>query len=361
MPVDVSTTLSDLVTEDPRRTRILEKFELDYCCHGQRPLHEAVDAAGLDLAGVVAALDIADSVPTARGEQPAENAALAHDIVDTHHAYLWEEMPRLLALVDKVHNVHGGRHPELARVHGAFTQAVAALDPHMTTEERVVFPAISRLEKTQALGASGSLAQSIAQLRAEHDAVGDLFKEIRSLTSGYAAPDDACNSYRAMLAGLEDMELDLHEHIHKENNILFPRTLEMEQRSPATDASISSERRSVTARAARGRTPDTRTWTPGSDRHGGVSDSPPAWPPERCRCRAWACATAGCTGRRPGARGPSRASRATSTPPRSRATRRTRDRVPPEHLERLPVDDVDVTATPPRAGGSAGPGRPARA
>jgi regulator of cell morphogenesis and NO signaling len=228
MAVDVNSTLSDLVTEDPRRTRVLEKFEIDYCCQGQRPLHEAVSERALELDQVVAALDIADPAPTT-GRAPAENAQLAHDIVDTHHAYMWEEMPRLQALVDKVRTVHGGRHPELARVRTAFTQMVAALDPHMTTEERVIFPAISRLEKQGASGASGTLAEPIAQLRAEHDAVGELLKEIRALTGGYQVPDDACNSYRAMLVGLEEMELDLHEHIHKENNILFPRTVELER------------------------------------------------------------------------------------------------------------------------------------
>lgn len=233
MTVDVSSTLSDLVTADPRRARVLEKFELDYCCHGQRPLSEAASERGLDLGEVAAALDIADTAPGSAHQDPAENAALAHDIVDTHHAYMWQEMPRLQALVDKVANVHGQRHGELARVRDAFTEAVTALEPHMTTEERVVFPAISRLEKTQAPTAFGSFAEPIAQLRSEHDAVGDLFKEIRSLTSGYVVPDDACNSYRAMLAGLEEMELDLHVHIHKENNILFPRTLELEQRLSA--------------------------------------------------------------------------------------------------------------------------------
>jgi regulator of cell morphogenesis and NO signaling len=103
----------------------------------------------------------------------------------------------------------------------------------MTTEERVVFPAISKLEKSQAPTAFGSFVEPVAQLRAEHDAVGVLFKEIRSLTGGYAPPEDACNSYRARLKGLEEMELDLHEHIHKENNILFPRLLELEERLTA--------------------------------------------------------------------------------------------------------------------------------
>jgi regulator of cell morphogenesis and NO signaling len=130
--------------------------------------------------------------------------------------------------VDKVVTVHGDRHPELAQVQTAFAQVVADLDPHMAREERIVFPAISRMEKTQ-LPAAGSISESIATLRAEHDVVGALFKQIRATTDGYAVPDDACNSYRAMLVGLEEMELDLHEHIHKENNILFPRVEELER------------------------------------------------------------------------------------------------------------------------------------
>jgi regulator of cell morphogenesis and NO signaling len=223
--IDVSATLGDLVTQDPRRSRVLETFGLDYCCNGHRSLSEAVSAAELDLAEVSGALDL-PAPPEGVKQVPAENAALAHDIVDTHHAYMWAEMPRLKALVDKVHGVHGDRHPELAGVAAAYTKAVTALDPHMTTEERVVFPAITRMEKTQTAGAS--LADQISELRAEHDAVGDLLKEIRSLTNDYAVPADACASYKMMLSGLEEMELDLHEHIHKENNVLFPRVLELE-------------------------------------------------------------------------------------------------------------------------------------
>ena len=233
MSVDVTASLSDLVTADPRRARVLEKFGLDYCCHGQRPLGEAVNDAGADIAEISAALDIPGAPPETATITSSGNSAMAHDIVDTHHAYMWAEMPRLQALVEKVHTVHGARHPELADVRVAFEQALAQLEPHMTTEERVVFPAISRLEKAGAVGASGPLAGPIAVLRAEHDAVGDLFKRIRSLTGGYTVPDDACNAYRAMLGGLKEMELDLHEHIHKENNVLFPRAVEMERQLAA--------------------------------------------------------------------------------------------------------------------------------
>lgn len=231
MTVDATATLGDLVTADPRRSRVFERLGIDYCCNGQRSLSDATTDAGLELEKVTAALDIPDPAPAPQW-QHLENAALAHDIVDTHHAYLWEEMPRLLALVDKVHTVHGPTHAELSEVRDAYHRAVAEIEPHLTREERVVFPAISRLEKAQAPVElrSGSLADALEQLLAEHDVVGDLFKRIRSLTRHYAVPDGACGSYVAMLKGLEDMELDLHEHIHKENNILFPRVIELEQR-----------------------------------------------------------------------------------------------------------------------------------
>lgn len=230
MSIDATTTLGDLVTADPRRTRVLERFGLDYCCNGHRTLTEASAAAGLDLAEVADALDIADPAP-AQQWQHLENADLAHDIVDTHHAYLWEEMPRLQALVDKVATVHGSRHRELAGVQAAYTTVIAHLDPHMTKEERRVFPAISKLEKAQGpVPLPFSLPDTIEELRSEHDAVGQLFTQIRELTDGYAVPEDACNSYRAMLTGLQEMEHDLHVHIHKENNILFPAVVELHDR-----------------------------------------------------------------------------------------------------------------------------------
>lgn len=123
--------------------------------------------------------------------------------------------------MDKVNRVHGDHHPELAKVDELFASAIAELDPHMTREERVVFPAISRMEKAGSPGPSGSLAGHIDKLVEEHNVVGDLFKQLNSVTGGYTVPSDGCGSYRAMMAGLHEMERDLHEHIHKENNILF--------------------------------------------------------------------------------------------------------------------------------------------
>ncbi|WP_420174281.1 iron-sulfur cluster repair di-iron protein [Luteococcus sp. OSA5] len=235
--IATSTTLGDLVAQDMRRARILEQYGLDYCCNGQRSLAQAAETAGLDADRLAHELDLPEA-PADQPAQPLANAALAHDIVDTHHAYLWQEMPRLQALVDKVFQVHGEKHPELARVREAYTAAVADLEPHLTKEERVLFPAISKLEKAQAPVAFpfGSLANPIRQMMSEHDVAGDLFKEMRELTDGFTPPEGACNSYRAMLTGLDEMERDLHLHIHKENNVLFPQVLRMEQRINAQQA-----------------------------------------------------------------------------------------------------------------------------
>src|SRR5690625_663579 len=234
MCIDVNASLGDLAIEDPRRTKVFADFGLDYCCHGHVSLAQAVTESELDIETVRAALTIPGPAPSDEARDRAQSA-LAHDIVDTHHAYMWEEMPRLRELVDKVAQVHGASHPELAEVQTTYTAAIAALDPHMTMEERVVFPAISRIKKAGVAAPPGSFSEPIQQLRDEHEVVGELFAQLRSLTGGYVVPEDACTSYRLMLEGLAHMERDLHEHIHKENNILFPRVLEFERQG--SDAS----------------------------------------------------------------------------------------------------------------------------
>lgn len=221
MSVDTSASLGDLVTADPRRSRVLESFGLDYCCDGAQSLTDAATKAGLDLARLVSALNLPDAPPPVVAA-PGDSAALAHDIVDTHHAYMWEEMPRLTELVEKIYRVHGDRHPELARVRELYLRIVAELEPHMTREERSVFPAISKMEKGLPVSAAVDMDATLDQLVDEHQVVGDLFKQLNELTGGYETPADGCHSYRMTYDALREMEHDLHVHIHKENNILFP-------------------------------------------------------------------------------------------------------------------------------------------
>lgn len=232
-------TLGDLVTEDPGRTRVLERFGLDYCCGGQRTLHQACTEAGVDPTDVTAALATAPVQPQADWVRLGLTELIEH-VVSTHHGYLWAEMPRLTALVEKVEGVHRGRHPELTHLREVYDELVADLTPHLLKEERVLFPAVAGMAASSAMPALpfGTMANPIRMMLAEHDAAGELLVRMREITGGYAMPSDGCASYQAMLSGMEQLEADLHEHIHKENNVLFPRVLAAEEERRAAQPSL---------------------------------------------------------------------------------------------------------------------------
>ena len=162
------------------------------------------------------------------------------DLVDhleaTHHRYLWDELPRLSALVAKIVSVHGDRHPELAQVEACFGEIRHDLEPHLLKEERVLFPMIRELDvATEPVSFHcGTLRNPISMMLREHDAVGDLLAQLRRLTNGYRPPADGCASYVACYAGLAEMEADTHLHIHKENNLLFPRVVRIESELAAS-------------------------------------------------------------------------------------------------------------------------------
>ncbi|OYO17479.1 iron-sulfur cluster repair di-iron protein [Enemella evansiae] len=225
--IPVTQQLGDLVTADPRRARVLESFGLDYCCGGARTLGEACAAAELDAELVASALDLPDPEPAPEW-QSLDVGALAAHIIEVHHRYLWREMGPLGTLLDKVHRVHGTRHHELARVAEAYRLAMADLEPHLFKEERIIFPRLQRLDAL-APGDRGPLATAlrspITQMLREHDYVGELFTELHGLTDGFRTPADGCQSYQQVMQRLARMERDLHEHVHKENNVLFPRVL----------------------------------------------------------------------------------------------------------------------------------------
>ncbi len=148
---------------------------------------------------------------------------VAH-LESTHHRYLWDEMPRVTALIDKIVSVHGGRHPELSAIAACFAEVCADLEPHMLKEEHVLFPMIRELAASSGMPSfhCGTLRNPIAVMVAEHDGVGDLLARLRVLTNDYTPPADGCASYAACFAALAELEADTHLHIHKENNVLFP-------------------------------------------------------------------------------------------------------------------------------------------
>lgn len=240
--IDVSTTLAEVVTGWPDLAAELERRGLDYCCGGGRTLAEASTAAGLDATAVAAELNAAAYALGSAGA--ADWATMsAHELVDhlvaTHHAYLWAEMPRIRALVDKIVSVHGERHPELRAVADCYGRIRADLEPHLVKEERVLFPMVRELATATGVPSfhCGSLRNPISVMLAEHDDVGELLAELRQVTAGYTVPDDACASYQACYAALERLEADTHLHVHKENNVLFPMVVRMEQERTAAAAS----------------------------------------------------------------------------------------------------------------------------
>lgn len=225
-------TLGDIVTLYPALARELEHRDLDYCCGGGATLGQACRDAGLDATAVAAELSssIGDDGPAAWSGMSV--ADLVGHLVDTHHRYLWDELPRLEALLDKVVDAHGARHPELTEIARCFRELRTAVEPHLLDEERVLFPAVLRMASTSIAPTFGfgSIGSPISTLLREHDDVAALLRELRSSTNGYTVPDDGCASYRALFEGFEQLEADTHLHVHKENNVLFPRVVLLEER-----------------------------------------------------------------------------------------------------------------------------------
>lgn len=221
--------VASLVLDVPARARVFERLGIDYCCGGGVPLAEACTERGLPLEEVVTAL--ADPGPGGVDDVDWSSASVAElvgHIVEHHHGYLREELPPLSALADKVARAHGDAHPELYEVQATFADLAAELTGHMAKEELVLFPACLALAEGEELAGPRSVAAPIQAMLHEHDEVATGLRALRALTGEYTPPEDACNSYRALLGRLETLERDTHRHVHEENNVLFPRALALE-------------------------------------------------------------------------------------------------------------------------------------
>lgn len=235
--LDAQTTVGQIVAERPSRARVFERLGIDYCCGGKIPLEQVCRKKGLDVTSVLQELrdqgqgaSESDSVDWTK----APLTDLANQIEATHHAYLHRELPRLDWLVSRVATVHGPHRPELLDVKTTFDGLKTELEEHMFKEEKVLFPMIRGLESgSRPPVGPPSVSYPIAAMEHEHDSAGAALLRLRTLTSDYVPPADACNTYRAMLDGLAELESDLHLHVHKENNILFPRAIEAEAAAPA--------------------------------------------------------------------------------------------------------------------------------
>jgi regulator of cell morphogenesis and NO signaling len=238
MLLDATKTVREFAIEIPNATRVFEKLKIDYCCGGNQPLNEVCANAGLKVDEVLGLLN--EPAPAQDDSRLSESAALAeltNYIVEKHHVFTRNEVERLTELLEKVCSVHGANHSELFGIQSQFKTLRAELEPHMMKEERILFPHIVRVEAAVVenlpapFAPFGTVGNPIAAMMREHDAAGDILKAIRQLSGDFAVPEDACISYRTLYSALEELEADLHQHIHLENNILFPRSLEMEEKS----------------------------------------------------------------------------------------------------------------------------------
>ena len=232
--IDTHAAVGALVVEQPARARVFEKFGIDYCCGGKRPLTDVCAERRIDLDRVCSAIQESDKVARWTEESDWTKASLTDltgHIMSQHHEYLREELPRLAAMLDKVTAAHGQRHPEMPICRDIFWSFRAELEAHMHKEETILFPLVRALETERHVTPfhCGSIANPIGVMEAEHDHAGDALSKMRELTSGFRAPPDACTTFRVLLHGLERLESDMHQHVHKENNILFPRALELER------------------------------------------------------------------------------------------------------------------------------------
>jgi regulator of cell morphogenesis and NO signaling len=228
-------TVREVAARIPESTRLFETLQIDYCCGGNRPLTEACVSAGVEVDNVMeqlSALGTSAPTDTAMDFQKLSLTELITHILDTHHVFTKSEMSRIRALVTKVIGAHGANHPELLTVGELFQRLCADLEPHMFKEEQVLFPYIKRMEQaeTTLLAPFGTVNNPIRMMMMEHDIAGDILRKLRGVTSDYGVPPDACISYQTLYQALEGFEKDLHQHIHLENNVLFPKAVELESR-----------------------------------------------------------------------------------------------------------------------------------
>lgn len=234
-----TSTVREIALEMPVTTRVFEEFKIDYCCGGGKLFLEACRSAGANPETVLQKIETiieTGAPPELDWLKTATLAQLMDHIYEKHHTFTRAEIENLLPLAAKVANRHGETHPELFELEILFTNLCEDLSPHLLKEEQVLFPYIKQLEKASAGSGAinfphfGTVRNPVAMMMNEHDTAGDILRKMRDITADYKIPEGACPSYTALYNRLEAFEKDLHQHIHLENNLLFPRAVALEEK-----------------------------------------------------------------------------------------------------------------------------------
>lgn len=230
-------TLGEIVAKDMHKAQIFKKYGIDFCCGGKKTVKEACADKGLDYAILEQELQKADQVISSR-PLPYNDWSLdflADYIVNTHHSYTKKQLPEIRGYAAKVARVHGDNHPELLEIYQLVEEVSAEMSAHMVKEEQILFPYIKEIVASKNKAAAsqfealGSVRGPISMMEMEHEHTGNAMEQIRKLSDNYTLPQDSCASYSLLFRMLEELEEDLHTHIHLENNILFPKALQMEK------------------------------------------------------------------------------------------------------------------------------------
>ena len=238
MNLNETKTVGEIAVENPLSIRAFEKFGIDYCCGGNKPLRDACSSVGVRIEEIKSYLEGIERFQKKNGTTDFQKISLIElisYIVETHHKYTKDTMHRLDDLILKVCKAHSEKHPEISQLYSLYCHLCADLVPHLMKEEVVLFPYITRLELASKENSPfqmppfGTVKNPVRMMTQEHETAGEILSKMREVTNDYKVPEDACNSFRALYYELEEIEKDLHMHIHLENNVLFSRAIELEK------------------------------------------------------------------------------------------------------------------------------------
>lgn len=230
-------TVREIALEMPLTTKVFENYKIDYCCGGHRNFSEACEIAGVETENVLReiseCLKTSDESELAKIQEASLKDLIEH-IENTHHVFTRDEIKNLVPLMIKVANKHGEHNPQLFVLEEFFTELCADLAPHLMKEEQILFPYITQLENYKngnnfvSMPCFGSVRNPVGMMMREHDTAGDILRKMREVSNNYKLPEGACPSFTALYTRIEALEKDLHQHIHLENNVLFPRAMALE-------------------------------------------------------------------------------------------------------------------------------------
>lgn len=233
----VEKTIGEIVADDFRSAAVFKKYGIDFCCKGNRSIEDACEAKKINPEDIYRDLENVASTTGQNTDFTSWPLDLLADYVEkVHHRYIGEKTPALLQFLNKIAKVHGGRHPELFEVYELFEESAKDLAAHLKKEELILFPFIRKMVNAEREGSAleaphfGTVENPVEMMKDEHSAEGERFEKIAKRTNGYTTPEDACSTYNVAFRMLEEFENDLHKHIHLENNILFPKAIELEKK-----------------------------------------------------------------------------------------------------------------------------------